>query len=210
MKSYALDQGKGFGKWPDAVSRLMYQTSTELFFGDLDFSDLHVADYGGANGLLGTQLKCRSYTVVDKDSSKVSSPVFINEDILTHKGGYDVIILRYVMHYLSDINILYLLKHIMSFHKGQLYIMQFTNEGVSLEIKKSISKHFEQGPDGRKYFRGQKQLTGLFNVLPPRTPVSVSEVGYRVTEQFYRNRFGLNIVEPVEHRETVRFYRYDL
>lgn len=204
--TYDLDQGKDFGTWGDKVSRLMYQDSNSMF-NCVDFEDKRVADFGGGNGLLGKALGLSNYVVVDIDSNKKDTENFINDSILTHKGEYDVIIIRYVLHYLSDDEVSTLIQNIKSFHKGELIILQFTNEGEDLVKKREVSATFEQPTDGKKYFRNLEDLNDLLSPLREDLDLR-KQMTFTITEEFYNNRFGLNISD-VSHDEQLQFYHYD-
>lgn len=206
-KTYDLDQGKNFGTWGDRVSKLMYQDSNSLF-DKIDFEGKKVADFGGANGLLGKALNIDDYTVVDIDKNKADSKHFINDSILTHKGDYDIIIIRYVLHYLSDEEVTRLIENIKSFHKGELIILQFTNDGEDMDKKVGVSAMFEQPTDGKKYFRTNNELLDLLSPIRDNL-IENKDLHFEITEEFYNNRFGLDIDEVI-HGEDLRFLRYKL
>lgn len=205
-KTYDLDQGKEFGTWGDRVSKLMYNESNSLFSG-IEFEGKRVADFGGGNGLFGKAMGISDYIVVDIDSNKKDTEHFINDSILTHKGEYDIIVIRYVLHYLSDDEVRTLITNIKSFHKGILAILQFTNEGEDMVKKKEVSASFEQPTDGRKYFRTLSELNNLLSPIQGDL-IARKAVSFDITEEFYNNRFGLNITE-VSHKEQLQFFHYD-
>ncbi len=204
-KKFDLDQGTAFGTWDDRVSKLMYQDSTKLF--NTDIKDKKVADFGGANGLLGKALNIKNYIVVDIDNEKQNTEQFINDSILTHQGEYDTIVIRYVLHYLSDNEVKELVNNIKSFHKGELIILQFTNEGNNLKEKLRVSKTFEQPTDGKKFFRTRNELFDLLNELG--FPEEIKEVRFSINEEFYNNRFGLDI-DSTCHTEELQYIKYIL
>lgn len=191
---YELDKGNAFGHWNDPVSKLMYIDSIELSFKGIKTSELSVADYGGANGILRDYLDCKKYICIDIDSSKDCD---IHENILTHTGHYNLIVIRYVLHYLTDEEITQLLEHITSFHHGDILIIQFTNESDDLRIKKEISKEVEQGVE-QKYFRTFSQLLSLFG---ERNIKYVTQLSYTVTPEFYKNRLGIDT--KLSHKEQI-------
>jgi len=192
---YQEDNGMQFGKWDDETSQLLYQDSNRVFFKDIDTS-LSVYDFGGGNGLLRDLFP--HYKSVDIDESKHPDIV---ADIMTYECSCDLIILRYVLHYLSDEDIKKLIQNIKRFHKGQLLIIQFCNEGNDLKIKQSISKNNEHP----KYFRTYEQTINLFQQLPLHTEQSID---YTVNPDFYMNR--LAIKTDVPHGESVYCFTFDL
>ena len=182
-KTFKEDQGTDFGKWEDDVSRFLYFESIEEIFRILKPVG-KIADYGGANGILKTILK--NCITIDLDKSK--SPD-ICENILTHKGAYDFIMLRYVLHYLNDYEILFFWEHLKTFHKGRILVIQFCNNDLKNKYQNSKNEF--------KYFRTEVQFEQL---LPPESKKIYSKK-YTVTAEFYENRLG--ILNATEHEEVL-------
>jgi hypothetical protein len=200
-KIYNLDKGESFGLWNDKTSRLMYFDSVGVSLSGIDTSSMHVADYGGANSILKQIIKCKKYTCIDIDTTKQPD---ITDSILTHVGQYDLIIVRYVLHYLSDNEIMQLISHIRSFHRGLVLIIQFCNENRDLQIKWEISKQAETGGE-QKYFRNKKHLSRLLKELHL---INSIEVNYSVMPEFYQNRLGIKT--DLSHTETILNLLYDV
>jgi hypothetical protein len=198
---YNLDKGADFGLWNDDTSRLMYFDSINVSLSGIDVSDMHIADYGGANSILKDVIKCKKYTSIDIDESKHPD---VTDNILTHIGRYDLIIIRYVLHYLCDSEIKRLISHIRSFHNGKVLIIQFCNESRDLQIKREISQQAETGVE-RKYFRNEKYLLRLLKGL---YLIRSTEIRYNVTPEFYKDRLGINTDKS--HRETILNLLYDV
>lgn len=180
---YNEDKGIHFGKWNDKTSKFMYFSSTKEILEDLKIKGT-IADYGGANGNLKTFLP--NSISIDIDESK--NPDII-DNILTHSKKYDWVVIRYVLHYLTDQEVLQLFNNIQS---DNILIIQFTNE--DLKIKYNNSKN------EIKYFRTRTQLESL---LPKKKNIIYRKL-FDCTLEFYKNR--LNINNAIEHIETLNAY----
>lgn len=185
---YKIDCGNQFGTWNDSISKFMYFDSTKEIL-DIVNSNGIVADYGGANGLLKTFIP--SSISIDIDITK--NPDIV-DNIITHKGSYDYIFMRYILHYLNDYEVLALFNNIKSYHKGKVIIQQFVNEDLKSKYFNSINEF--------KYFRTGNQLLAL---LPKGTMIYQKE--YQVTEEFYKNR--LNNKHAKSHSEKIIAYLID-
>jgi hypothetical protein len=187
MNQYAIDAGTDFGLWDDSVSQLMYFGVMPHFLREVDTSG-RVADYGGANGLL-KQFIPHSISI-DIDPSK--EPDIVG-DIRTHIGSYDLIVMRYVLHYLEREDQANLFEHIARFHGGEVLVIQFTNDGEDYrrKIQNSINE--------TKYFHTRKTLFDLFS---PFHIIEERSFTYTVTAEFYANR--LDNPAGIEHGETCR------
>lgn len=183
---YNTDKGRKFGLWNDQISKLMYFDCMDLFLKDIDISG-KVADYGGANGNLKKFIP--NSISIDIDPSKKPD---VLDNILYHSGKYDLIIIRYVLHYLSNNERKELFDKIKSFHKGKVLIIQFTNDGNDFLTKKKNSIN------ERKYFMDTNML---INTLKPFKTIKSDKIAYKVTKEFYRNR--LENHNAKEHGETV-------
>lgn len=183
------DQGQQFGKWPNATAQLMYHDIMPLALSGIDTTG-RVADFGGANGLLREWIP--QATTVDYDESKQPD---ICEDICTHRGDYDLVVMRYVLHYMPDPVARKLLDAMAGWLRGNLLIIQFVNADLAIKQHNSVGEI--------KYFRNEAQLA---NLLDPRkwTLVSRKAVAYRVDADFYRWRLGH--LDPLPHDETVVIY----
>lgn len=184
-KIYKEDNGTNFGKWTDSVSKLMYIDSTKEILLKIDTSG-KIADYGGANGILKQFIP----NIISIDIDKSKKPDIV-DNVLTHKGNYDLIILRFVLHYLNDYEILKLFKNIETYHKGKILVIQFTNEDLKSKYYNSKNEF--------KYFRTKNQLEKL---LPKFK--NIYSINYKCTKEFYKNR--LNIENAKNHKEEINAY----
>ena len=103
---YEIDQATEFGRWTDRVSKLMYDTCTKEILSLIEIPKI-VADYGGANGNLKQYIP--NAISIDIDESKKPD---VLDDIVEHVGRYDLIVIRYVLHYLNDYDVIELFKNI--------------------------------------------------------------------------------------------------
>lgn len=182
---FEIDQGEQFGKWLDETSELIYFNCMPIFLAMLPAFET-LADYGGANGNLKRFIP-KSISI-DIDASKKPDIV---DNVITHKGNYDVILIRYVLHYLTDKQVKKMLANIKQHHSGKVLIIQFTNQGKDLKIKRQNSIN------ETKYFRTKKQLKKLLKGCNIEKQI---EIKYQVTKQFYENR--LHNYNATEHGET--------
>lgn len=188
---YKEDQGTNFGTWDDRISRLMYRDSVPLIVGqtslwEMQGKDLLLGDYGGASG---TDWGVDS-VAVDIDESK--NPDIV-DDVVTHPGRYDAVLMRYLLHYLSDYQIRWMLETI---NTQKIIVCQFVNEGHSMVIKNSISK----GAEAEKYFRTSEALFALFEGSRFRIEHKVC-LEYDVGSDFYKNRLGIDTI--LNHKEKI-------
>lgn len=182
---YKEDKGINFGKWSDNTSKLMYFDSVKDILSKINIKG-KVADYGGANGILKQFIP--NIISIDIDASK--NPDII-DNILTHKGIYDLIIIRFVLHYLNDYKVLQLFDNIKKYHRGRVLIIQFTNEDLKSKYANSKNEF--------KYFRTKNQLE---NLLPKFE--NIYSIEYECTKEFYKNR--LNIKKGIKHKEQINAY----
>lgn len=182
------DQGTAFGTWPDAVSRLMYHDVMPFALNGVDTSG-SVADLGGANGLLKQWIP--HAVTVDYDATKNPD---ICQDILAYRGNHDLIVLRYVLHYMNDQTVIGLMRHIASYHDGRVLIIQFVNYDLVAKYANSVSEV--------KWFRDEATLRTLLE--NDWTVVARRVVDYQVDAEFYRNR--LNHPNPSSHDEQIVTY----
>ena len=185
---YNIDEGKKFGTWNDSISKLMYFDCMDKFLIDIDTSG-RVADYGGANGNL-KQFIPNSISI-DIDSSK--NPDLI-DNILVHEGNYNLIVIRYVLHYLDENQRNELFEHLRTFHSGKrVLIIQFVNDGKDFNVKRNNSIN------ETKYFLTSETLQ---KTIESFKTLKNDEITYMVTKEFYRNR--LNNHNAEEHSETIK------
>lgn len=196
--TYKLDGGKDFGSGDDPVSELMYRTSVPTLLKNVVVKGKQIADYGGGNGIVGSFLAADSYTVIDTDKSKQGAENFICDDITTHRGYYDLIICRYVLHYLTDKQIRRMFAQIIQNGTPEILLVQFVNQGFDLKVKREISAQYETGQE-KKIFRNCRQL---FDLLDDFHIENVDKIEYLVTSDFYRNRFGIKERTP-PHEEAI-------
>jgi len=182
---FDADQGVNFGTWDDPVSRLMYGHSTPIFLDMVDYSG-SVYDLGGGNGLLKQYIP--HSISVDIDQNKQPDVI---QDIRQFSTKCDLVVIRYVLHYFSDKDVVNLITHIKE-HAKKVMVIQFCNEGVHLKVKRQISKQ----SDERKYFRNSNHLFRLLS-----RPIDIRSVSYTVTPVFYENRLKINV--NCSHSETV-------
>ena len=182
---YKSDSGINFGKWNDQTSKFIYYDSIQEILKLIDIPN-KIADFGGANGILKEFIP--NIITIDIDPSK--NPDII-DNILTHKGDYDLIIIRFVLHYLNDYELLSLFENIESFHKGKILLIQFTNDNLKSKYKNSKNEF--------KYFRSKDQLNRL---LPPFK--ELYSKSYICDQEFYFNRLGIKNAES--HEETINAY----
>jgi hypothetical protein len=185
IKTYKEDCALNFGKWNDSVSEFIYFNSAIDILSKIN-TDGIIADYGGANGILKEIIP--NIITIDIDASKKPDIV---DDILTHKGIYDLIIIRYVLHYLNDYQVLQLFEHLKTFHNGKILVIQFCNNDLKSKYKNSINEF--------KYFRTENQLNALLPVCNV-----IYSTKYNVTGEFYKNR--LNIDNAINHEEILNAY----
>jgi hypothetical protein len=191
MPNFEIDQGVRFGYWDNDTSRLLYRDIMPLCLNGVDTSG-RVADFGGANGLLKAFIP--QSISIDYDSSK--NPDIV-DDILVHKGDYDLIVLRYVLHYLDDKKVSELFNHIRSFHKGRILVIQFVNEDLESKTWNSVNEV--------KWFRNEKETRVLLET--DWEIMDYKSIDYFVSAQFYRDR--LNHPNPKSHRESIAIYYLD-
>lgn len=185
-KIYSEDKGTAFGKWSDKISKLMYFESTKDILSKINTKGI-IADYGGANGIIKQFIP--SAISIDIDKSKKPDIV---DNIITHRGKYDLIIIRFVLHYLNDYEVLQLFKNIKSFHKGRILVIQFCNDNLKSKYQNSVNEF--------KYFRTQDQLESLL----PKYEKKIYSIEYDIDENFYLNRLGSGVY--TKHKEKLNAY----
>lgn len=187
------DMGTSFGTWPDPTARLMYHDVMPFLLSGLDTRG-RVADYGGANGLLKEWIP--HCITVDYDETKLPDVI---ADIQTHVGDYDLVTMRYVLHYMPDADVTRLFSHLALFHKGQVFVVQFVNDDLEAKRANSVGEE--------KWFRGEGHLARLITSGGWRI-VSRRAADYEVGADFYRWRLGHP--NPTPHKETAVAYVLEL
>ena len=118
------------------------------------------------------------------------------DNILSHVGKYDLIVIRYVLHYLTEEQRNELFEHLRTFHRGKpVLIIQFVNDGKDFEIKRKNSIN------ETKYFLTTETLQ---ETIKSFKTLKNDEISYIVTKDFYRNR--LNNHNAEEHSETIHSF----
>jgi hypothetical protein len=186
------DQGTSFGTWPDPTAQLMYHDIMPLALSGIDTSG-KVADFGGGNGLLREWIP--HAVSVDYDTTKKPD---VYADILTHRGTYDLIIMRYVLHYMRDEQVKQLFDNIAEYHNGRVLLIQFVNNDLAIKNYNSVGEV--------KYFRGEPHLASLID-QEKWLMRSRKAVAYRVGAEFYKWRLGH--LNPMTHDEIVVIYELE-
>lgn len=170
----ASDNGTAFGTWTDHTSRFIYHDAMPTLLQGIA-QQASVGDLGGGNGLLKEWLP--NSIAVDWDEAKEPDIV---ASVFDYVGTHDVIVLRYVLHYLQDKEVLMLMRHLHTYHHGSVLVIQFTNADLAT---KYYNSHNET-----KYFRTTAQLKALLTEMWQVT--SETSMEYVVGQDFYENRLG--------------------
>lgn len=183
MAYHQVDDGARFGTWGDPTSRFMYEASLATI---LPLAALvgRVGDFGGANGLLKAHVP--NVRTIDSDASKQPDIV---DDILQHRDRYDTAWCRYVMHYLTDKEVIRFVDNV---NAPRLVLVQFVNDDLRAKYANSAYE--------TKHFRTGEQMRAL---LPAGTR-ELWSCTYEVCAEFYKNRLGLDNATP--HAETIKVY----
>jgi hypothetical protein len=186
-----VDAGVQFGTWPDPTSRLIYQDAMPALLSGIARTGTTL-DLGGGNGL-SRQWFDQVHTV-DADPGKQPDEV---ADALTYvpDTSYDRVLLRYVLHYLRDGEVVALLQHVATYHHGPVVLVQFVNDDLDAKYANSVNE--------RKHFRTEDQVIHLLSFAPWRVHQRIA-VEYEVHPDFYRHRLGHP--NPTGHRERVVAY----
>lgn len=183
--TFKIDDGLQFGTWEDKTSQFMYFDCMNEILSFVEIP-LSVADYGGANG----NLKKFIPNALSIDIDETKNPDVV-DNILTHEGNYDLIIIRYVLHYLTDYEICSLFEHLAKTHQGKILVIQFCNNDLKSKYRNSLNEH--------KYFRTESQMEAL---LPQFKKIYSKQ--FFVDDKFYQNRLKIN--NAISHFETLNAY----
>lgn len=184
-----VDQGARFGLWPDATSRLMYHDAMPALLSGVP-TDQPTVDLGGANGLAREWFP--NLVTVDTDASK-EPDVVADARTWVPQGKPGLVLLRYVLHYLSNPEAVDLLAHVVTYTR-HLLVIQFVNDDLEAKYANSVNE--------RKWFRTELELRWLVSASWAITRRVAVE--YDVDPEFYRQR--LLHPNPTGHRETVVAY----
>lgn len=185
MTRFPVDQGTQFGTWPDDTSRFMYHDVMPELLAGVNTTG-SVCDLGGGNGLLRRWIP--QARTVDVDPSKEPDVVC---EALEYQGTHDLVVMRYLLHYLDDAQVRALFTRLAQWHAGRVLVVQFVND--DLEAKRANSMN-----EDVRYFRTEAQLLAL---LEPWQVQRRTRVDYQVQAEFYRNR--LQHPNPTSHAEAV-------
>lgn len=185
MNNTQIDGGDKFGKWDDPVSQFMYFKCMPDIIKKIPDECLigKIGDFGGGNGLIKEFWP--GAISIDNDPKKKPD---ILCDILYHVERYHLAVIRYVLHYLTDKEVIQLFETINAKH---ILVIQFVNPNLVHKYKNSIYEI--------KHFRTPEQLESL---MP--SPVVIYEKEYTVTPEFYANR--LRLAGAFSHSETIKAY----
>lgn len=193
-----VDQGLQFGTWSDNTSRLIYADAMGALLNGTNVED-RVLDLGGGNGLMAAWF--HQVTTVDTDTAK--EPDIVADLRSWEPGdtrGYDLVLFRYVLHYLTDVELVELFTyHLPEWWSGPVLVIQFVaphDEALRAKRANSVNE--------TKWFRTEDQLAALLTVSDRWDITRRVAVEYHVDPDFYRNRLGAT--EPTGHPERVVAY----
>lgn len=181
-----IDQGTTFGTWQDDTSRLIYHDAMPALLNGINTTGT-VGDYGGGNGLMKKFIP--HATTLDIDADKNPDLVV---DCFNYCGRFDLVLMRYLLHYMSDPDVVQLLKHIAFYKSPRILIIQFVNNDLAAKKANSVNES--------KWFRSEQQLFALVKksgwVVRQRKALE-----YQVSAEFYFNRLRHKNATP--HAETI-------
>tara|TARA_R100000231_G_scaffold139249_1_gene119788 strand:- start:219 stop:797 length:579 start_codon:yes stop_codon:yes gene_type:complete len=184
MKTFNIDQGTDFGTWEDTTSKLLYDDAMPAMLNGVN-TEGKVLDYGGANGLLKKYIP--NSLSIDIDPTKKPDIV---EDIKTYKPDCDLVVMRYLLHYLKDKEVTNLFTHLFCSNVKRILVIQFVNKNLADKKYNSINE--------TKFFRTEKNLCNLFTYWKIK---QIKKLSYVVEKEFYLNR--LKHPNPKTHEETL-------
>jgi hypothetical protein len=182
-----------FGTWPDATSDLIYRGAMPYLLAGLP-TDGPVVDLGGANGLSRGFLPGRQITTVDIDPATGPDVV---ADALTyrHPERAATVLVRYLLHYLTDGQVRALFANLARWHEGAVLVVQFTNDQPREKAANSADTA------DRRWRHPAELLHLLGNLDGWRRCARVNRLDYTVQPDFYTSRLGAPGRYP--HAETL-------
>ena len=172
-----------FGWWTDGTSDLMYRGAMGYLLDGLPRPGRSVLDLGGANGMSRWYLPGHDITTVDIDPA-TEPDVVADITTWTPKADAEVVLLRYVLHYLSDEQVRGLFAHLATWHYGPVLVVQFANP-------RPWQKRANSADAGQRWFRTPAALLTLLRSLPNWIDHGrVNRLTYTVQPEFYANRLG--------------------
>lgn len=192
-----VDQGLLFGTWPDETSRLIYFDAMPALLAGIPRATDRVLDLGGGNGLMRPWFY-EPVTTVDTDPAKQPDVVAdITEWAPQDPSAYTRVLLRYVLHYLTDTEVLDLFcNHLPSWWDGPVTVIQFvapSSEFLAAKLSNSVNES--------KTFRTEAHLLDLLTLSGRWTLARRVALDYDVTPDFYTHRLGAE--DPTGHPERL-------
>ncbi len=184
----------GFGTWPDGTSDLMYRGAMGYILDGLGVGPV-VVDLGGANGL-SREFLGEGHQVTTVDHDPTTGPD-VTADLMTyrHPAPADTVLLRYVLHYFGSEGIRALFAHLLTWHQGNVVVVQFANDDRQAKMTSSDDR-------ARRAFRTPGEVTELLSTLDGwKLGGRVNRLDYTVQPDFYIARLGVPGVAP--HGETL-------
>lgn len=178
--------GPLFGTYPDRTSQLIYRDAWPALLSGVPRTDT-VLDLGGANGL--SRLYFTDVTTVDSDRTS-SADVLADARYYEPRRHFDRVLLRYVLHYMSDLDVQRLLRKVASYHDGPVHVIQF--------VGRTAEKAESSADREMRWFRSEATLLALLASAGYAVERRIA-LQYRVEPEFYLNRLG---VEAPAHEET--------
>jgi SAM-dependent methyltransferase len=217
------DAGTEFGKWksPDSF-KLYYKFNCDalsLLCNQINKKKVLLADYGGANSILGTQLvkllEKKKINVkienIDFDESKFVESKNIKNicaDFIHYKKKecYDFAMSRYTLHYLSKAQQLKLLNNIYYNlkPKGYLLLIMFITVGDDYKVKSNIERILNnQKGINREMFNINSFLDIVLKSKFEIVDFKKFDYDLKIND-FYKYRFNLNNKEIKELENKIK------
>jgi len=190
-----MSAGTGFGTWTDPTSDLMYRGAMPYLLAGLPAGE-SVVDLGGGSGLSRLWWPRQPVDITTVDSDPDTHPDVL-ADILTyaHAGVADTVLLRYVLHYLTDWQVRDLFAQIARWHRSNVIVVQFANT-------RPYEKTENSADSGDRVWRTPGALLRLLGDLPAWVIApAFNRIDYTVRPDFYASRLGRAGRYP--HAETL-------